>query len=185
MAAADRDFHKQAKHLRPIATAPFYAIDLRMVGNPYWPTPMMSLGGLKVQRHPLCAIESDLHAICTPPHANYVVYLRAAVGLPIFRLMVAVERCLTPPLQRRPSMASSLQAGARRPSAPTFTYQVRRCHIAGRNAAAVQPCHAGGSPCTTAVDTEDRRSSSLLVCAGLSLAECIFSGRRAGHHAAT
>ena len=83
MAAADRDFHKQAKHLRPIATAPFYAIDLRMVGNPYWPTPMMSLGGLKVQHHPLCAIESDLHAICTPPHANYILYLRAAVGLPI------------------------------------------------------------------------------------------------------
>lgn len=45
----DLKFHKLNKYLKPVDKAPFYAINLNMVGNKYWPTPSMSLGGVVVE----------------------------------------------------------------------------------------------------------------------------------------
>ena len=47
-AQKDGDFGKLPKYLSPLAQGPFYAINLAMKGSKYWPTPCMSLGGVKV-----------------------------------------------------------------------------------------------------------------------------------------
>ena len=44
----DKMFHKVAAYLAPLENGPFYAINLAMVGNRWWATPCMSLGGLRV-----------------------------------------------------------------------------------------------------------------------------------------
>eukprot|EP00656_Telonema_subtile_P045268 TRINITY_DN5152_c0_g1_i2.p1 TRINITY_DN5152_c0_g1~~TRINITY_DN5152_c0_g1_i2.p1 ORF type:complete len:163 (-),score=32.89 TRINITY_DN5152_c0_g1_i2:236-724(-) len=46
-AGLDSEFHKKPAFLRALE-APYYAINLEMTGNKYWPTPCMSLGGLQV-----------------------------------------------------------------------------------------------------------------------------------------
>ena len=46
----DTEFHKKAQFCVPLMSeGPYYAINLAMVGNKYWPTPSMSLGGIKVE----------------------------------------------------------------------------------------------------------------------------------------
>lgn len=44
----DVDFGKNEKYIRALGAPPFYAINMNMVGNRWWPTPCMSLGGLQV-----------------------------------------------------------------------------------------------------------------------------------------
>eukprot|EP00511_Aplanochytrium_stocchinoi_P007341 CAMPEP_0204827032 /NCGR_PEP_ID=MMETSP1346-20131115/4598_1 /ASSEMBLY_ACC=CAM_ASM_000771 /TAXON_ID=215587 /ORGANISM="Aplanochytrium stocchinoi, Strain GSBS06" /LENGTH=319 /DNA_ID=CAMNT_0051955317 /DNA_START=81 /DNA_END=1040 /DNA_ORIENTATION=+ len=45
----DTLFGKNSMYLTPLTEGPFYAINLDMVGNKYWPTPCMSLGGIVVE----------------------------------------------------------------------------------------------------------------------------------------
>lgn len=44
----DPQFHKNESYLEPLNNGPYYAINLNMTGNKYWPTPCMSLGGVVV-----------------------------------------------------------------------------------------------------------------------------------------
>uniref|UniRef100_A0A7S2RYX0 FAD-dependent oxidoreductase 2 FAD-binding domain-containing protein n=1 Tax=Mucochytrium quahogii TaxID=96639 RepID=A0A7S2RYX0_9STRA len=44
----DTRFKKNDLYLSKLAKAPYYAINLDMVGNKFWPTPCMSLGGIVV-----------------------------------------------------------------------------------------------------------------------------------------
>ena len=44
----DSRFGKLPVYLEPLNESPFYAINLDMAGNKYWPTPCMTLGGVEV-----------------------------------------------------------------------------------------------------------------------------------------
>jgi 3-oxo-5alpha-steroid 4-dehydrogenase len=99
----DSQFGKSPMYIAPLHQGPFYAINLDMVGNKFWPTPCMSLGGVKVEGASGQAISQS-------------------TGQPIAGL-----------------------------------------YAAGRTAVGV---------------------ASNYYVSGLSLADCIFSGRRAGKHAA-
>eukprot|EP01065_Artemidia_motanka_P033148 TRINITY_DN40108_c0_g1_i1.p1 TRINITY_DN40108_c0_g1~~TRINITY_DN40108_c0_g1_i1.p1 ORF type:complete len:608 (+),score=197.28 TRINITY_DN40108_c0_g1_i1:70-1893(+) len=44
----DEDFGKVRQYLVPLERGPFYALNMNMKGNKYWPTPCMTLGGLVV-----------------------------------------------------------------------------------------------------------------------------------------
>ena len=44
----DTKFSKTRDYLKPLVSQPFYAINVDMKGNMFWPTPCMSLGGIKV-----------------------------------------------------------------------------------------------------------------------------------------
>lgn len=45
----DADFGKLKPYLEALDAPPYYAINLDMVGNKFWPTPCMTLGGIKVE----------------------------------------------------------------------------------------------------------------------------------------
>ena len=55
---SDSEFGKKGQYLAPLNQGPFYAINLNMTGNKYWPTPCMSLGGVVVEGSTGLAIDS-------------------------------------------------------------------------------------------------------------------------------
>jgi 3-oxo-5alpha-steroid 4-dehydrogenase len=59
----DPVFHKVAKYVCALSEGPFYAINLNMTGNKYWPTPCMSLGGVCVDGASGLALAHDGRAI--------------------------------------------------------------------------------------------------------------------------
>ena len=67
---------KLNKYLRPLSGI-LYAIKMDMVGNKYWPTPCMSLGGVSVDGQSGLAIRAaDKH-----PISGLYVAGRSAVGI--------------------------------------------------------------------------------------------------------
>jgi 3-oxo-5alpha-steroid 4-dehydrogenase len=56
----DTEFGKLGKYCKPFAAeGPYYAINLNMLGNKYWPTPCMTLGGVRVEGSTGRVLERD------------------------------------------------------------------------------------------------------------------------------
>lgn len=72
----DMEFGKLGKYLKPLEGT-LYAIRLDMVGNKYWPTPCMSLGGVKVEGSTGLALRSS----DMKPIKGLYCAGRAAVGI--------------------------------------------------------------------------------------------------------
>ena len=73
----DKVFGKREPYLEALDKAPYYAINLDMVGNKFWPTPCMSLGGIRVEG----SSGRVIHALTNKPIDGLYAAGRSAVGI--------------------------------------------------------------------------------------------------------